>query len=126
MYTTKSGNEGPTCALLFCQNIVQNYCNKSSFCYLCLTSSCSGNTLNNNQISMWIGWDRRVGRVFFFSKETVSHQTLNYLVNEIEDKNIHFDQKKELKTDLKCTILFCTLWKTLRSERLIKNTVASL
>lgn len=76
---------------------------------------------------MWIGWDRRVGRVFFLSKETASHQTLNHLVKEIEDKNIHFDQKKKkLKTDLKCTILFCTLWKTLRSERLIKNTVASL
>lgn len=67
------------------------------------------------------GWEG-----FFFSKETASYQTLNYLVSEIEDKNIHFDQKKELKTDLKCTILFCTLWKTLRSERLIKNTVASL
>lgn len=31
MYITKSGNKGPTCALLLHQNIVQNYCNKSSF-----------------------------------------------------------------------------------------------
>lgn len=64
MYITKSGNEGPTCALLLRQNIVQNYCNKSSFCYLCLTSSCSGNSLNNNQISMWIWWTEGLGGFF--------------------------------------------------------------
>lgn len=29
---------------------------RAAFCYLCLTSSCSGNTLTDNQTSVWSHW----------------------------------------------------------------------
>lgn len=99
VHLKKSGNQGPACALLLRQNIVQNYCNKSSFCYLCWHRVVVVTPWTTTKYPC--GFDGQKGwEGFFFSTETASHQTLNHLVNETEDKNIHFDQKRSWKHNL--------------------------
>lgn len=67
-----------------------------------------------------------LGGVFFFLQRDSLPPNLKSSSKWNRRQKYTFWPKRELKTDLKCTILFCTLWKTLGSERLIKNTVASL